>query len=1141
MAFHQTPDRAGGDVVETIQGDQTSMNGPIEFSESIPSAPTTTQSSVEQVTSVGERSWEKPWTMNEIRKSSSNWSLASDSGLLLFLQEFSQKMVCRTHEIQKQVDGVLHETKSIDSKMHNVFSDFLMLSNTQFIENRVYDDAPEESESNNANKEHKEHKDEEKTREQKESELIPKLTEALSYGLSVLDNAFDKLDIKAGNSDSEDDDVAYKNDPILEPKDLYAHRPLPYLIATPAFMQDDDVGLGDIPSEDEYEESEHGSISASEEESETESEESESESESEDSSTGVRTRSKVSRKSDSSEEDDEEDDLFSPNVGKHSASDADDSEEENYSQKLNKGGGFAAELASKIGAPGPRDASDEEDEGMEDSVRRERSETTSSRESHKKNRKKKDKKSKKVKVKEEKDDDLFGPPPMDDDLEEDDDSPFGRQGKFSSGGGLFDDVDEGGLFGEPTLRNKDPVKKEKTEEEKPTESKKTKKDSALTKSGRKVPAGAVSLFGSGTDDMFSTSKKQDDDDDDDNDNDDEAVEPAAKTITSTKPQPKSLSGGLFDDNEEEDDLFAPPPMKTTSKKAKKQIDLFGDDDDNDAEEGDDLFSRMPPKEVPAQKTEEKKKKPVGGVSVFGDSDPLGEKKKAEAPVKPDKKETAKVKPSSKKAPSSGALFTDDGDLDNNLFSPPTLTSTQSKTKKTASDIFDDDDDDDDLFSTSSSTKSTPRRQQTKNDTKAKKAASSVLFDDDEDDLFSTTIQKPKDSVKKKPVGGVSIFGGADLFGESKSESTDKATVKEKEPEIPTTQRKPRSKSKSLFADEDVLFGGSEEAPDIDLFSPSSPLSPDKPVASSLKKTEAVKTKPKPAAKGLFGDDDDDDDLFSITKKAAPKKEVKQSRPSQKVQKPATKTKQSSLFGTEDDDDLFGAAKKAEPRKEIKKDSPAKNKIPDTVPVKGATTTESSTDILGNENDDDMFTVKKVETTKTEKIKAPLEQDDEEDELFGGPKIKPEKPVKKKIVEKDIKTDKLEKSPPDDVKPPISKEKKEPVQHKDPFFDVGEDDADGLFSRKSPVLEPSKPTTSIKPPTQSSNSTSVPSSDSSLSNSASSSPRKEATSNIGKLQASLDIKPSSLLPGARPPERTEEPSAVSFDEPAKLSTLHTLQK
>lgn len=58
--------------------------------------------------------------------------------LFLFLQDFSQRMLSKTHEIEKQLDSLICDTKATDSRLHTVFNDFLMLSNTQFIENVMY-------------------------------------------------------------------------------------------------------------------------------------------------------------------------------------------------------------------------------------------------------------------------------------------------------------------------------------------------------------------------------------------------------------------------------------------------------------------------------------------------------------------------------------------------------------------------------------------------------------------------------------------------------------------------------------------------------------------------------------------------------------------------------------------------------------------------------------------------------------------------------------------------------------------------------------------------------------------------------------------------------------------------------------------
>lgn len=44
------------------------------------------------------------------------------------------------------------------------------------------------------------------------------MQEAVNYGLKVLDSAFEHLDIKVGNSDSEDEEVMDRVEAILEPK-----------------------------------------------------------------------------------------------------------------------------------------------------------------------------------------------------------------------------------------------------------------------------------------------------------------------------------------------------------------------------------------------------------------------------------------------------------------------------------------------------------------------------------------------------------------------------------------------------------------------------------------------------------------------------------------------------------------------------------------------------------------------------------------------------------------------------------------------------------------------------------------------------------------------------------------------------------
>ncbi|CAB4030694.1 Hypothetical predicted protein, partial [Paramuricea clavata] len=106
----------------------------------LPNGPSTSQVQSSdnggQTTSTdGTKSWERAWSVDEMRKGATNWSLASDAGLLLYMQEFSQNMLSQTHSMEQKVDGLVDETKGISAKVHNTFNNFLMLSNTQFIEN----------------------------------------------------------------------------------------------------------------------------------------------------------------------------------------------------------------------------------------------------------------------------------------------------------------------------------------------------------------------------------------------------------------------------------------------------------------------------------------------------------------------------------------------------------------------------------------------------------------------------------------------------------------------------------------------------------------------------------------------------------------------------------------------------------------------------------------------------------------------------------------------------------------------------------------------------------------------------------------------------------------------------------------------
>ena len=56
------------------------------------------------------------------------------------------------------------------------------------------------------------------TKEERSAALIPRIKDAMAFGLDVLDAAFEKIDVNEANSESEDDDTTYVTEAILEPK-----------------------------------------------------------------------------------------------------------------------------------------------------------------------------------------------------------------------------------------------------------------------------------------------------------------------------------------------------------------------------------------------------------------------------------------------------------------------------------------------------------------------------------------------------------------------------------------------------------------------------------------------------------------------------------------------------------------------------------------------------------------------------------------------------------------------------------------------------------------------------------------------------------------------------------------------------------
>ena len=80
---------------------------------------------------------------------SRGWTLSSDAKLLSFLKDFSTSVLSRAKAVNGAVKGLQFEVSATEVRLGNTLNRFEMLSHTQFIENRVYEDddaaAPAES------------------------------------------------------------------------------------------------------------------------------------------------------------------------------------------------------------------------------------------------------------------------------------------------------------------------------------------------------------------------------------------------------------------------------------------------------------------------------------------------------------------------------------------------------------------------------------------------------------------------------------------------------------------------------------------------------------------------------------------------------------------------------------------------------------------------------------------------------------------------------------------------------------------------------------------------------------------------------------------------------------------------------------
>ncbi|XP_041971137.1 WASH complex subunit 2 isoform X3 [Aricia agestis] len=172
----------------------------------------------------------------ELRKSAPEWSLAGDRNLLQALQDLHQKLMSKCQEVNTNLDDMVNKLDNASVDLQNVNNKFLALSNSQFIESRVYDEditleGEQEMKTNPPVSE--------------EDELLK-----LKRSLQTFERMHEAVRILDSDSSDEDDDFST----ILKPKDMYSQRPLPYIIGSRKWETKWHVGL--VPSESESDDGE---------------------------------------------------------------------------------------------------------------------------------------------------------------------------------------------------------------------------------------------------------------------------------------------------------------------------------------------------------------------------------------------------------------------------------------------------------------------------------------------------------------------------------------------------------------------------------------------------------------------------------------------------------------------------------------------------------------------------------------------------------------------------------------------------------------------------------------------------------------------------------------------------------------------
>ncbi|XP_066906934.1 WASH complex subunit 2A isoform X2 [Halyomorpha halys] len=162
------------------------------------------------------------------------WSLQHDVDLLNNLETFSQGLIKKTCFLLDSMEEFHREINMTGVEVKTVSNCFEGVSDSQFVENRVYDEEDVMI-----------CEDDKPVNDSTTLNLNKRLEESLKQCAKTLESKFEELNITMSDSE-EDIDVFNKGEVILVPKNRYKSRPLPHLFGGQDFFSDDSLGL--LPS-----------------------------------------------------------------------------------------------------------------------------------------------------------------------------------------------------------------------------------------------------------------------------------------------------------------------------------------------------------------------------------------------------------------------------------------------------------------------------------------------------------------------------------------------------------------------------------------------------------------------------------------------------------------------------------------------------------------------------------------------------------------------------------------------------------------------------------------------------------------------------------------------------------------------------